>query len=73
MAIFFFLVCLHADGLNFVLNYLGMDTGGDGAGFRLVYSTRVNNVIPIAKYESTRTPLKVVIADVEGPVVNGYV
>jgi len=40
--------------------------------FELLYSTKVNNVIPVHKYKSKKTPLKVIIADVDGPVVNGY-
>ena len=40
--------------------------------FELLYSTKVNNVIPVHKYQSKRTPLKVIIAEVDGPVINGY-
>lgn len=40
--------------------------------FELLYSTKVNGVIPVHKYKSKKTALKVVIAEVDGPVVNGY-
>lgn len=40
--------------------------------FELLYSTKVNGVIPVHKYQSKKTALKIVIAEVDGPVVNGY-
>lgn len=40
--------------------------------FKLVAEAKVNGTIPIYKYVSKRTGLKVVLALVEGPVVNGY-
>ena len=33
---------------------------------------KANNQIPVAKYKSLRTGLAVTVAQVEGPVVNGY-
>ncbi len=40
--------------------------------FNLLYSGKANNVIPVYKYASKKTGLTVVIAQVEGPLVNGY-
>lgn len=40
--------------------------------FQLVYSTKAYNKIPIFEYESTTTGLTVVIAEVDGPIVNGF-
>lgn len=42
------------------------------ASLKLVSETKVNGTIPIYKYVSELTGLKVVLALVEGPVVNGY-
>ncbi|XP_012262723.1 uncharacterized protein C05D11.1-like [Athalia rosae] len=42
------------------------------AGFDLVCSLKSNDLIPVHKYKSSRTGLTVVIAEVDGPVVNGY-
>jgi Zn-dependent M16 (insulinase) family peptidase len=33
---------------------------------------RANDLVPVHKYKSSATGLIVVIAEVEGPVVNGY-
>jgi len=40
--------------------------------YELEYSGKVNDVIPVCKYRSTQTGLRVVVAEVQGPVVNGY-
>ncbi|XP_047987418.1 uncharacterized protein C05D11.1-like [Leguminivora glycinivorella] len=40
--------------------------------FKLISSTKASDVIPVNKYKSERTGLTVIIADVEGPVVNGF-
>ncbi|XP_044726839.1 uncharacterized protein C05D11.1-like [Chrysoperla carnea] len=40
--------------------------------FELVYSLKAENYIPVHKYKSTRTGITVVLADVQGPTVNGY-
>jgi len=40
--------------------------------YELQYSGKVNEVIPVTKYRSKRTGLRIVIAEVEGPLVNGY-
>ncbi|XP_013133610.1 PREDICTED: uncharacterized protein C05D11.1-like [Papilio polytes] len=40
--------------------------------FKLISSTKASDVIPVNKYVSEKTGLKVIIANVEGPVVNGY-
>lgn len=42
------------------------------ASLKLVAQAKVNGTIPIFKYVSELTGLKVVLALVEGPVVNGY-
>ncbi|XP_059607775.1 uncharacterized protein C05D11.1-like [Phlebotomus argentipes] len=42
------------------------------ASFELVCSTRANGKIPVHKYRSAATGLTLIVADVEGPVVNGY-
>jgi Zn-dependent M16 (insulinase) family peptidase len=47
-------------------------TAVDLGDFELLYSTKVNGVIPVHKYQSKKTALKIVIAEVDGPVVNGY-
>lgn len=39
---------------------------------RLLTSAKVNGTIPVHKYESELTGLRVVLAQVEGPLVNGY-
>ena len=40
--------------------------------YELLFTTKVNGVIPIHKYKSKKSALKVIIAEVDGPVVNGY-
>ncbi|XP_045538857.1 uncharacterized protein C05D11.1 [Papilio machaon] len=40
--------------------------------FKLISTTKASDVIPVNKYVSEKTGLKVIIANVEGPVVNGY-
>ena len=40
--------------------------------FELQSTCKANNVIPVYKYKSRNTGLTVVIAQVEGPLVNGY-
>ncbi len=40
--------------------------------FEEVYSTTVNGLIPVRKYKSKHSPLRVVIADVDGPIVSGF-
>ncbi|XP_049872194.1 uncharacterized protein C05D11.1-like isoform X2 [Pectinophora gossypiella] len=40
--------------------------------FRLVSSTKASDVIPVNKYVSCKTGITVIIADVEGPLVNGF-
>lgn len=39
---------------------------------KLLASAKVNGTIPVHKYQSPFTGLSVVLAEVEGPVVNGY-
>lgn len=41
-------------------------------GFEQVADLKANNKIPVVKYKSQRTGLTVTIAQVEGPIVNGY-
>ncbi|XP_015601715.1 uncharacterized protein C05D11.1 [Cephus cinctus] len=45
---------------------------GNMSGFELVCSLKSNDIIPVHKYKSTNTGLTVVIAEVDGPVVCGY-
>lgn len=40
--------------------------------FELLHSLQAYNRIPISEYISRKTGLTVVIAEVDGPVVNGY-
>lgn len=40
--------------------------------FKLVSEGKANDLVDVKKYRSSRTGLTVVIADVDGPVVNGY-
>ncbi|CAG4968392.1 unnamed protein product [Colias eurytheme] len=40
--------------------------------FKLTSSTKASDVIPVKKYVSEKTGLTVIIADVEGPLVNGF-
>lgn len=40
--------------------------------FKLISSTKASDIIPVNKYVSEKTGLTVIIADVEGPLVNGY-
>jgi hypothetical protein len=46
--------------------------GGRSGNFELLCSLRANDLVPVHKYKSSATGLIVVIAEVEGPVVNGY-
>ncbi|KAF4518639.1 hypothetical protein B566_EDAN005966 [Ephemera danica] len=40
--------------------------------FELVASSRANDLIPVRKFRSTRSGLTLILAEVDGPVVNGY-
>ncbi|XP_067002472.2 uncharacterized protein C05D11.1 [Anabrus simplex] len=40
--------------------------------FELICSLKANDLVPVHKYKSSVSGLTVVIAEVEGPVVNGY-
>ncbi|XP_046995924.1 uncharacterized protein C05D11.1-like isoform X1 [Schistocerca americana] len=42
------------------------------ANFELICSLKANDLVPVHKYKSSVTGLTVAIAEVEGPVVNGY-
>ncbi|XP_046403336.1 uncharacterized protein C05D11.1-like [Ischnura elegans] len=44
----------------------------DGANYELICSLKANDIIPVHKYRSRTTGLTVAIAEVEGPLVNGY-
>ncbi|PNF33802.1 Uncharacterized protein C05D11.1 [Cryptotermes secundus] len=46
--------------------------GGRSGSFELICSLKANDLVPVHKYKSNATGLIVVIAEVEGPVVNGY-
>lgn len=41
-------------------------------GFELLNTLKAYNKIPVSEYKSTKTGLTVVIAEVDGPIVNGY-
>jgi len=43
-----------------------------GFAFQLVSEGKANDLFDVKKFRSSRTGLTVVIADVDGPVVNGY-
>ncbi|XP_059480505.1 uncharacterized protein C05D11.1-like [Neocloeon triangulifer] len=43
-----------------------------GFAFKLVCEGQANGLVDVKKYRSARTGLTVVLADVDGPVVNGY-
>ncbi|XP_069695441.1 uncharacterized protein C05D11.1-like [Periplaneta americana] len=45
---------------------------GRNGSFELICSLKANDLVPVHKYKSNVTGLTVVIAEVEGPVVNGY-
>ena len=40
--------------------------------YELQYSGKVNDIIPVCKYRSRKTGLRIVVAEVPGPLVNGY-
>lgn len=40
--------------------------------FKLLYSVEADGNIPVSKYRSERTGLTICIANVDGPLVNGY-
>lgn len=42
------------------------------AQFKLISSTKASDVIPVNKYKSEKTGLTIIIAEVEGPLVNGF-
>lgn len=44
----------------------------DMGAFELTYSLLAYNKIPVSEYKSKDTGLTVVLAEVEGPVVNGF-
>ncbi|KAG8228414.1 hypothetical protein J437_LFUL003887 [Ladona fulva] len=43
-----------------------------GSSFELICTLKANDLIPVHKYKSRTTGLTVAIAEVEGPVVNGF-
>lgn len=45
---------------------------GDMGGFEQICSQKINDTIPFHMYKSMNTGLTVCIAEIEGPVVNGY-
>ena len=49
-------------------NNLGQSYGN----FKLIAFEKVNGIINVSKFRSNKTGLTVVVAQVEGPVVNGY-
>lgn len=40
--------------------------------FKVIASTKASDIIPITKYVSGKTGITVIIAEVEGPIVDGY-
>lgn len=40
--------------------------------FKLILSSKASNVIPVNKYVSQKTGLTIIIANVDGPLVNGF-
>lgn len=40
--------------------------------FKLISSTKASDVVPVNKYVSQKTGITVIIAGVEGPLVNGF-
>ena len=40
--------------------------------YELQYSGKVNDIIPVCKYRSRKTGLRILVAQVQGPLVNGY-
>jgi len=42
------------------------------APYDVVYSVKADGNIPVTKYKSKKTGLTCVIAEVEGPLVNGF-
>jgi hypothetical protein len=52
---------------------VGGSSGSEMNGnFELICALKANDLIPVHKYKSSVTGLTVVIAEVEGPIVNGY-
>ena len=43
-----------------------------GTHFSQIYAGKANDVIPVQKYCSNKTGLTVATAEVEGPLVNGF-
>merc|ERR1719341_2178362 len=41
--------------------------------FKLEYKSVCNGKVPVSKYRSTKTGVTVCVAEVEGPIVNGYI
>lgn len=40
--------------------------------YKLITSAQINDKIQVTKYKSEKTGMSIILADVEGPVVNGY-
>lgn len=43
------------------------------SGFKLVNHLKVNDEIPVKKYVSERTGIRVYVAEVESPLTNAYI
>lgn len=50
----------------------GKMVGKNYGDFQLIAHEKANGLIDVYKYRSSKTGLTTVIAQVEGPVVNGY-
>lgn len=51
---------------------VGASCTGVTDAYELQYCGRVNEVTPVFKYRSRRSGLRVVVAQVEGPLVSGF-
>lgn len=45
----------------------------DNTEFVKVFSAKANDIHPVTKYRSKRTGMEIVHAEIEGPMVNGYI
>jgi len=52
--------------------YRGESTALAADEYELQYIGKVNDIIPVRKYRSRKTGLRIVVAEVQGPLVNGY-
>ena len=60
------------EALNMFKQYRAEATAVAADDYELQYSGKVNDIIPVWKYRSRKTGLRIVVAEVQGPLVNGY-